>query len=89
MARNVHVIGVGMTPFSKPSAEGPDYPELARQAGEQALSDAGQGFVRDRARCGTGSGTYRDGNSQVVYLRVVEKTQQPPRSGLIGLDVEQ
>jgi acetyl-CoA acyltransferase len=34
------VVGVGMTPFSKPGAEAGDYPALARVAGEDALADA-------------------------------------------------
>ena len=37
--RNVCVIGVGMTKFHKPGVM--DYPELSKEAGEQALKDAG------------------------------------------------
>ncbi|XP_034038282.1 non-specific lipid-transfer protein [Thalassophryne amazonica] len=38
----VFVIGVGMTKFDKPGArENYDYPEMAKEAGEKALADAG------------------------------------------------
>src|SRR5437870_10980911 len=37
--RKVCVAGVGMTNFEKPGQH--DYPELAKEAGEQALGDAG------------------------------------------------
>ncbi len=40
MDNKVFVIGVGMTPFVKPSAS-PSYPEMAAQAVHQALADAG------------------------------------------------
>jgi acetyl-CoA acetyltransferase len=39
LGRKVCVIGVGMTKFYKPGEK--DYPELAKQAGEDALADAG------------------------------------------------
>ncbi len=41
MAARVFVIGVGMTPFVKPGAREWDYPEMAREAGQAALADAG------------------------------------------------
>ncbi|MEU0872815.1 lipid-transfer protein [Nocardia brasiliensis] len=42
MTSRVFVIGVGMTKFDKPgSREGWDYPAMAREAGEHALTDAG------------------------------------------------
>ena len=37
--RKVCVAGVGMTKFEKPGQH--DYPELSKEAGEQALGDAG------------------------------------------------
>ncbi len=40
--RKVSVIGVGMTKFFKPGEK--DYPELSKDAGEQALKDAGVPF---------------------------------------------
>jgi sterol carrier protein 2 len=41
--RKVCVIGVGMTPFSKPGAS-PEYNEMARDAGKAAIKDAGIEF---------------------------------------------
>lgn len=43
MPERVFVIGVGMTPFSKPQKEakiGPHYPDLAKEALQRALNDA-------------------------------------------------
>jgi acetyl-CoA acetyltransferase len=40
MGRKVCVIGVGMTPFTKPGTS-PEYNEMAKAAGEAALKDAG------------------------------------------------
>ncbi len=58
--RKVCVIGVGMTKFHKPGVM--DYPELSREAGEQALRDAGipydqieqafVGYVYGESTCG-------------------------------------
>jgi len=58
--RKVCVIGVGMTKFYKPGAM--DYPELTKEAGEQALKDAGVpydkieqayvGYVYGESTCG-------------------------------------
>ncbi|MGV0848868.1 lipid-transfer protein [Mycolicibacterium phlei] len=39
--RTAHVIGVGMTPFTKPGGSHFDYPDLARAAVHEALADAG------------------------------------------------
>ena len=44
MSRKVYVIGEGMTPFLKPSEDGPDFPDLAKDAGNQALADAGLSY---------------------------------------------
>ena len=41
MGRKVYVIGVGMTKFEKPGAKQWDYPDMAKEAGERALADAG------------------------------------------------
>ncbi|KAE8610239.1 hypothetical protein XENTR_v10012055 [Xenopus tropicalis] len=38
--RNVYVVGVGMTKFMKPRDE-LDYPDMAKEAGQQALADSG------------------------------------------------
>jgi sterol carrier protein 2 len=44
MGRRVFVVGVGMTKFEKPGKKDWDYPQMAREAGLKALSDAGIGF---------------------------------------------
>ncbi|MGH7819764.1 MAG: lipid-transfer protein, partial [Candidatus Binatia bacterium] len=40
--RRVCVAGVGMTKFEKPGQR--DYPEMSKEAGEQALRDAGLSY---------------------------------------------
>lgn len=62
MSRKVYVIGVGMTNFEKPGARDWDYPEMAKEAGTQALEDAGvdydeieqvfAGYVYGDSTCG-------------------------------------
>ncbi len=42
--RRTFVIGVGMTPFSKPGTKEGDYPDWAREAGQAALADAGVSY---------------------------------------------
>lgn len=61
MKRRVNVIGVGMTRFAKPGSS-PDYHEMAREAGQLALKDAGipyadveqafAGYVYGDSTCG-------------------------------------
>ena len=41
MGRKVYVVGVGMTKFEKPGSKNWDYPDMAKEAGEKALQDAG------------------------------------------------
>jgi sterol carrier protein 2 len=41
MGRKVFVVGVGMTKFEKPGSKSWDYPDMAKEAGEKALTDAG------------------------------------------------
>jgi len=41
MGRKVYVVGVGMTKFEKPGARDWDYPDMAKEAGQKALADAG------------------------------------------------
>jgi sterol carrier protein 2 len=41
MSRKVYVVGVGMTKFEKPGSKDWDYPDMAREAGTNALADAG------------------------------------------------
>ncbi|HET6831026.1 MAG TPA: beta-ketoacyl synthase N-terminal-like domain-containing protein, partial [Solirubrobacterales bacterium] len=41
MSNRTFVIGVGMTKFDKPGTKEGDYPDWAKEAGENALADAG------------------------------------------------
>src|SRR5262245_23980539 len=41
MGNKVFVVGVGMTKFEKPASRDWDYPDMAREAGQNALKDAG------------------------------------------------
>ena len=41
MPNKVFVVGVGMTKFEKPGSKDWDYPDMAKEAGENALADAG------------------------------------------------
>lgn len=41
MGRKVFVVGVGMTKFEKPFSRQWDYPDMAKEAGQKALADAG------------------------------------------------
>ena len=41
MGRKVFVVGVGMTKFEKPFSREWDYPDMAKEAGQKALADAG------------------------------------------------
>ena len=44
MAKKVFVVGVGMTKFEKPFSKDWDYPDMAKEAGQKALADAGIGY---------------------------------------------
>ncbi len=44
MGKKVYVVGVGMTKFEKPGSKAWDYPDMAREAGNKALEDAGISF---------------------------------------------
>jgi len=44
MGRKVYVVGVGMTKFEKPGSKAWDYPDMAREAGTNAIADAGIRF---------------------------------------------
>ncbi|MBA2662226.1 MAG: lipid-transfer protein [Bradymonadaceae bacterium] len=44
MAQKVYVVGVGMTKFEKPGTRDWDYPDMVREAGTQALEDAGVSY---------------------------------------------
>jgi acetyl-CoA acetyltransferase len=41
MSTRTYVVGVGMTKFDKPGTKDGDYPDWAKEAGENALADAG------------------------------------------------
>ncbi len=43
MSQDVYIVGVGMIPFTKPGANQP-YPQMAAQATNAALTDAGIGY---------------------------------------------
>ena len=45
MSRKVYVVGVGMTKFEKPGGKDWDYPDMAREAGTNAIEDAGIEFT--------------------------------------------
>ncbi|KAM9501836.1 sterol carrier protein 2 [Clarias gariepinus] len=47
----VFVVGVGMTKFDKPGARDGDYPEMAKEAGEKALADAGVPYSAVEQAC--------------------------------------
>ena len=46
MGNRVFVVGVGMTKFEKPASRDWDYPDMAREAGQNALKDAGIGYAQ-------------------------------------------
>ncbi|XP_065529394.1 sterol carrier protein 2 [Lathamus discolor] len=48
--RRVFVVGVGMTKFAKPS-ESMDYPDMAKEAGQKALADAGIHYSEVEQAC--------------------------------------
>ncbi|XP_026854161.2 non-specific lipid-transfer protein [Electrophorus electricus] len=47
----VFVVGVGMTKFDKPGARDGDYPDMAKEAGEKALADAGVPYSAVQQAC--------------------------------------
>ncbi len=44
MSNKVYVVGVGMTKFEKPGSREWDYPQMAKEAGTNALADAGVAY---------------------------------------------
>lgn len=79
MSRKVYVVGVGMTNFEKPGARDWDYPQMAKEAGTQALEDAGvdyaniqqvfAGYVYGDSTCGQ-TAAYELGLSGVPIYNV-------------------
>jgi sterol carrier protein 2 len=51
MGKKVYVVGVGMTKFEKPGAKDWDYPQMAKEAGEKALADAGVSYDKIGQAC--------------------------------------
>jgi acetyl-CoA acetyltransferase len=51
MGQKVFVIGVGITKFEKPFSRDWDYPDMAREAGQMALRDAGVTFDSIEQAC--------------------------------------
>ena len=51
MGRKVFVVGVGMTKFEKPGSREWDYPDMAREAGQKALADAGIAYEEIEQAC--------------------------------------
>ncbi|RMC08691.1 hypothetical protein DUI87_14939 [Hirundo rustica rustica] len=51
MQRRVFVVGVGMTKFSKPNEKSADYPDMAKEAGQAALADAGIPYSAVKQAC--------------------------------------
>ena len=51
MGRKVFVVGVGMTKFEKPGSREWDYPDMAREAGQKALADAGIAYEEVEQAC--------------------------------------
>lgn len=47
----VYVVGVGMTKFDKPGARDDDYPDMAKEAGQKALADAGVPYSAIEQAC--------------------------------------
>ena len=50
-ARKVFVVGVGMTKFEKPCSREWDYPDMAKEAGQKALADAGIAYEEIEQAC--------------------------------------
>jgi len=51
MGNKVYVIGVGMTKFEKPGSRDWDYPDMAKEAGQKALADAGIAYDEVEQAC--------------------------------------
>ena len=51
MGKKVYVVGVGMTKFEKPGSKDWDYPDMAKEAGQNALKDAGLAYDKIEQAC--------------------------------------
>ena len=69
MGGKAYVIGVGMTKFEKPGGRDWDYPDMAREAGTNALTDAGIDYARiEQAYVGYVYGESTSGQRAVYEL---------------------
>ena len=69
MSSKVYVVGVGMTKFEKPGARAWDYPDMAKEAGTNALEDAGIPYDQvDQAVVGYVYGESTGGQRAVYQL---------------------
>jgi acetyl-CoA acetyltransferase len=69
MSSKVYVIGVGMTKFEKPGSRSWDYPDMAKEAGTNALEDAGIPYDQiDQAVVGYVYGESTSGQRAVYQL---------------------
>ncbi|MCI0783643.1 MAG: lipid-transfer protein [Chloroflexi bacterium] len=69
MSSKVYVIGVGMTKFEKPGSRAWDYPDMAKEAGTNALEDAGIPYDQiDQAVVGYVYGESTSGQRAVYQL---------------------
>ncbi|GAA1974693.1 lipid-transfer protein [Amycolatopsis minnesotensis] len=69
MSGKAYVIGVGMTKFEKPGSREWDYPDMAREAGTNALADAGIEYARiEQAYVGYVYGESTSGQRAVYEL---------------------
>ena len=69
MPSKVYVIGVGMTKFEKPGSRSWDYPDMAKEAGTNALEDAGIPYDQiDQAVVGYVYGESTSGQRAVYQL---------------------
>ena len=69
MSSKVYVVGVGMTKFEKPGSRAWDYPDMAKEAGTNALEDAGIPYDEvDQAVVGYVYGESTSGQRAVYQL---------------------
>jgi acetyl-CoA acetyltransferase len=69
VANKTYVVGVGMTKFEKPGSREWDYPDMARESGTKALTDAGIGYDKvEQAYVGYVYGESTSGQRAVYEL---------------------
>jgi acetyl-CoA acyltransferase len=71
MSEKTYVVGVGMTKFEKPETRDWDYPDMAREAGQKALDDAGISYDQvEQAAVGYCYGESTSGQRAVYELGI-------------------